>query len=104
MEMSFHVYDVALCHLQEMERLMEAMTEEKQRLEQTTQDLQTQFEQISAELELTTKAMKEVESEKAKLAEQQNELSNLLSVSLSSHFNIMMTIEYYIQTVEKNCH
>ena len=80
---------------------MEAMTEEKQRLEQTTQDLQTQFEQISAELELTTKAMKEVESEKAKLAEQQNELSNLLSVSLSSHFNIMMTIEYYIQTLEK---
>ena len=102
--MSSHVYDVALYHLQEMERLMEAMTEEKQRLEQTTQDLQTQFEQISAELELTTKAMKEVESEKAKLAEQQNELSNLLSVSLSSHFNIMMTIEYYIQTLEKNCH
>ena len=104
MELSSHVYDVALYHLQEMERLMEAMTEEKQRLEQTTQDLQTQFEQISAELELTTKAMKEVESEKAKLAEQQNELSNLLSVSLSSHFNIMMTIEYYIQTLEKNCH
>ncbi|XP_067938921.1 pleckstrin homology domain-containing family D member 1-like [Watersipora subatra] len=64
---------------EEMEQLMAAMEEEKERLEATSDHLQQELSKVSVELEATSSAMKEVENEKDHLVSQQSELSSLFS-------------------------
>jgi len=62
---------------------MSELEEEKQRIETVSEELQKQFEQVRGELDATVAAMKEVEEEKAKLAQQQSHLSTELEVRLT---------------------
>lgn len=56
------------------------MEEEKRRLEETSEELQGQYQLASSELEVTIQSLKEVETEREKLALQQHRLANTLKV------------------------
>lgn len=63
-----------------MEKLMMEMEVEKSKMEETAESLRQQYQQTSEELGLTTSALKELEAEREKLADQQNSLSEMLEV------------------------
>lgn len=59
---------------------MREMEVEKGKLEEMAESLRHQSQQTNHELELTTSALKELEAEREKLSDQQNNLSQMLEV------------------------
>ena len=64
-----------------MEHLVEEMENEKLKLEEASDQLIAELKKVSSELQATSSAMKEVETEREELVKQQTQLSSLLSVS-----------------------
>lgn len=69
---------------------MEEMEKEKKKLEEASQDLQDQYKVANSELEVTIQSLKEVETEREKLALQQRRLANTLHVCVRAYTHLTL--------------